>query len=248
MMRNKIQEIARIRGQLKKIPLQWKQPLKVIALLREAAALGDSEAYEELGCWYRDGDESPKQTYRKDAGLSLKYFRLAAEAGRTYGMVGLADALTAPYLSGRRPSSSAPLAEGIRWYQRACRRGDLAAHFNLAITYRYLGEHKKALYLFRKAARLGDLSALLEVARAKLYGIGTRRDVPSALKQLRSVAAAKYPDANGGHEAMLLISQVLREGLLAPRDYSESIAWLRRAAKTGSATARGLLQDEGLSV
>ena len=99
------------------------------------------------------------------------------------------------------------------------------------------------------AHKAGDPSALLQIGRAELCGLGTRRDPIAALKKLRAAAASrtKYWPASTGEnvEAMIVIAQALLGGWLLPRDYNEGIRWLRRAAKWDSAAAKLLLEQHG---
>jgi TPR repeat protein len=42
---------------------------------------------------------------------------------------------------------------------------------------------------------------------------------------------------------MLTLARVHSDGWLLPRDYRTTVQWLRRAARTGSAAAKGALLD-----
>lgn len=97
---------------------------------------------------------------------------------------------------------------------------------------------------FRKVLAAGDRSALLPLALAELYGAGTRRNVSAAMNKLEVVArGGSWVAPIEREEAMLLMTQCLRDGWLVIRDYTAALRWLRRAARVGSAAAAGLLRD-----
>lgn len=233
--------LAAIKERLTKIGWPWRHEPERFRLLKVAASMGDAEAAEDLGIWYRDGDVVPKgrAIVRPNVRESIRYFRQAAEAGGVAGMVGLADALTLPYFNKNPPASRRALDEGIRWYQRAGQAG----LYNLGITYRYLGSHAKAVACFRRAARIGSATELMEVARAELYGVGTKRDVPAALAKLRRIAAMGRSSEDLDHVAMVMLAKVYFEGWFVRRDSRTARSWLLRAAKAGSHSAEGLLED-----
>ena len=167
---------------------------------------------------------------------SIGCYRRAAELGSPSAMDALATAL-----SDGAHRRTRDVAEAIRWYRRAIALG--GDSFNLAVAYQNLGQHEVAVRWFRKSP---DVIAVLELAKAELHGIGMRRNVPSAMTKLRRVATARSPDVVAPfhrEEAMRIIADVLYHGWLVPRDYRGAVRWLRRAAKSGSDAARGLLRD-----
>ncbi len=153
-----------------------------------------------------------------------------------------ADALQAQ--ADRLTPSPRTRAEGIRLYRKAYRLGSHTAAFNLAITYRTLGDHRAAVRWFRRAVIAGDPSASMEVARAELYGLGTRRDVPAVFAKLRAIAAAAtimVPRNIDRIRALLLMADALEWGCLARIDDPASRRLVRRAARLGSTVAKQLL-------
>jgi TPR repeat protein len=86
------------------------------------------------------------------------------------------------------------------------------------------------------ALRAGDPTALRELAYADLYGIGTRRNVRAAFVKLRRLARQRlgWNDALR-IDAMCLMAEVLMTGWPVPRDHTQGVAWLRRAAKVRDA-------------
>ena len=218
-------------------------------LLRQAAALRDPEALFELGTFYRDGlcDRRGRAILRPSAVVSARLFRRAAELGDTDGMDALASYLSEPWMSasGRPPRSRSRLVEAFRWYHQALARGRLETASNLAVNYQNLGHHRQAVHWFRRAAAAGDESALFDLAKAELYGLGCRRNVTAALEKLRRVGDERNSGVSPFEAecAMVLMGKLLMEGWLVKRDYRAGLYWLRRAAAWGSAAAAGLLND-----
>lgn len=116
--------------------------------------------------------------------------------------------------------------------------------YDLAATYKHRARYREAVRWFRRAHDAGDPSALLQLARAELYGQGTKRDPVAALAKLRRVARSrtKYGPASTGEniEAMIETARVLLDGWLVPKDFVGDRRWLRQAA----ATAKAMLEDE----
>jgi len=144
----------------------------------------------------------------------------------------------------RRPEQRGQLDKAVRLYRQAFDLGDATAGYNLACSYQNIGERRTAVRWFRKVLAAGDRSALMPLALAELYGAGTRRNVPAAMKKLEAVAqgGSRFAPIER-EEAMLLVAQCYREGWLVIRDYNKALRWLRRAVQVGSAAAAGLLRD-----
>jgi TPR repeat protein len=123
-----------------------------IALLGQAAALGDVNAMTELGEGYHDGDGVPQNQSE-----ALRWYRRAADAGSSSAMV----LLGAMYFLEDVPGASDE--EAARWFQKAAGKGNPAAMYNLATMYetgRGVAKNPAtALELFRRAAALGNNEA-----------------------------------------------------------------------------------------
>jgi uncharacterized protein len=166
--------------------------------------------------------------------FTLKQLRAAAARNEPWAIDALATAI----------SPSQP-AEALRLYRKAVSKGNATAAFNLAVDYQNRGQHRRAVAWFRKAAAMGAVDALLPLAEAELQGIGTRRNTRGALQKLRRIANVRGPSVSQFDKwrAMTRIAGVLLEGWLVRRDYAGAVKWLRRAAKAGSETAKGLIAD-----
>lgn len=236
-----------LKQQIAAIKKRTWQSRELVALLRQAARQGDADAMNDLGALLRDGltDRRGRTILKRDLRASIRYFSEAAHLGDRNAMDSLATAL-AYGTEGSGKIATPAVAEALRWYRRAVRLGGDC--YNLAVTYQNCGQYRKAVAWFRRSASEGSIEALLSLARAELYGVGTRRNLAGGMAKLRRVAMAKRnaPVSQFDREdAMLLLAEVLQHGWLAPRDYQRSLSWLRRAAKVGSAAASGLLRDHG---
>jgi TPR repeat protein len=228
--------------------LQADPSARVVPLLRQAAALDDTYALEYLALLFREGleDRQGRIIVKRNKKASIRYYRRAAELGSGGAMDALASTLSEDWVRRPKRPTLPELAEVIGWYRKAINLGGDC--YNLAVTYQNLGWHKKAVHWFRKCAATGNMSAVLALAQAELYGVGLRRNVPAALAKLRTVASAKEEVSQfQQEEAMRTIAQVLYDGWLVRRDYNGVLMWLRRAAKAGSAASQGLLRDLGES-
>ncbi len=215
-------------------------PVDVLAQLLARASLGDCEAVLDLAICCRDGLRDAKGAFvlEPDRKGALEWSRAGAVLGDARAMVVLADALT------QGATSEENVREATRWYRRAFELGNTTGAYNLGCTLQHLGRHTEAVRWFRKALDAGDLSALVPLAQAELHGVGTRRDVPAAMKKLTQIAkGGPFFCQFDREQAMLTLSETLRLGLLVPRDFARAMLWLRKAAELGSAAARGLLAD-----
>jgi len=221
------------------VPDAWTR--EHVQFLQAAAKRNVAAALAQLGQLHLEGLRSAdgKVLLRRDSRTALRYLERGAALGDRDAMCSLADVLTSQ-------GNARNIKRAVTLYQRAFRAGNTTAAYNLAITYKRLGRDREALRWFTRAHRGGDPSALFQIARAELYGIGTKRNPATALAKLRKVAASRtqyWPRSTGENvEAMLLMAEVLIEGWLCPRNFKEGIRWLRRAESWNSAAAKGLLE------
>jgi TPR repeat protein len=177
---------------------------------------------------------------RRSAARARHYTDRAAELGDAGSITSIADKLTA---SGNR----ADYLRGVAMYHQAIRKGYATAMHNLALSYLNAGAHTKAVRWYRRAATARidpDESALLEVARAELHGVGTRRNPRAAIRKLEKIARSKtwyHPPFALQIEAMIVLGEAYTYGWVVPRDYELGRRWLKRAASAGSKIAEALL-------
>ncbi len=239
MKTEKTISIEMLKKQIAGIVAKGKITKEYFDLLRKLADLGDRDALTDLGSFLREGyqDSRGQVLIRQDPKASMQCYLLAAALGDTYAMIAVADSLAS---TGKKGA----LAEAENLYKLAFKLGDAMAAFNLACTYQNLGKYSEAVRWFQRCLKAGDLGALMPLAYAELYGVGLRKNVSAAFDKLRRIArGGKHFCQFDQEEAMLTMADALRNGWLVPRDFDAAIVWLRRAAKLGSAAAKGMLED-----
>lgn len=197
--------------------------------MRKAAASHDRDALAKLAQLYDQGtacDTDGKLLVKRDRRRARTYYARAAQLGDPGSITAVADSLTP------RGHSLRALAQAEKLYRRAFRLGDNTAADNLAATYQNLGRYRDAVRWYRRAAAAGSPTAPLEIARAQLYGTGTRRDARAAFARLERLARQRLGWNNWLRvEAMQLMADALMNGWLVRRDHARGDAWLRRAAQ-----------------
>lgn len=226
-----------------------------VRLLRRGVAQGWAAAQAELGELYIDGLRDPVGRFvlRPNEGHALRLLRAAAKAGDTEGMFQLA--LLLPYTTRLQRAARSKQAvraayvEAVRWNVRAFRQGCTSAAYNLAMEYRALGRAAQAVLWLERSAARGEVGAMLELAKAQLYGVGTRRNSAAAVRELERIAATTTLAAQADRrEAMWLLAGAHLDGWLAPRNFDLAARWLERAAREGSAGALGMLREHGIQL
>ena len=104
-------------------------------------------------------------------------------------------------------------AKGVRrnreaalyWYKRAYRRGDAAAACNLGILWRNEGKHARPLAWLKRAVKMGDDEANLEIANHYLKNEYLPR---RAITYLRKAVASSRVSEAGAEEAVAQIRQI----------------------------------------
>jgi uncharacterized protein len=160
---------------------RWPSTRDDVAALERAAATDDADALVTLAVLYEDGDArdaSGKLLARRDRARARKYYERAADLGSPAAITVIADGLT------KKGHGAKALAEAERLYRRAFRLGYDTAAENLAATYQNFGRYHDAVRWYRRAEAAGSPTAPLELARAELYGTGTRRDARRAFVRL----------------------------------------------------------------
>lgn len=200
-----------------------------VQALHAAAAADDRQALVELAVLYDDGgarDAEGRLLVKRDRRRARRYYTRAAQLGDPAAITVMADNLTP------RGHDARALSQAERLYRRAFRLGYETAAENLAATYQNLGRYRDAVRWYRRAEAAGSPTAPLELARAELYGTGSRRNVRSAFVRLERLARQRLGWNNWLRiEAMQLMADALMNGWLARRDYARGEEWLRQAAK-----------------
>lgn len=207
----------------------WPSTREEVDRLHKAAAADDRDALAALAVLHEEGtarDRNGKLLVRRDGRRARSYWERAAQLGDPAAITVIADDLTA------REHTVRALAQAEKLYRRAFRLGYETAAENLAATYQNLGRYRDAVRWYRRAEAAGSPTAPLELARAQLYGTGTRRNARAAFARLERLARQRLGWNNWLRvEAMQLMADALMNGWLVRRDYARAEAWLRRAAK-----------------
>lgn len=207
----------------------WPSTREEVDAVREGAARNDRDAIAKLAVLYDDGsarDTHGKLLVKRNRRRAQELYARAAELGDPAAITRLADYLTP------RGHTARALAQAEKLYRRAFRLGSETAAENLASVYLNLGRCRDAVRWYRLAESAGSPTASLEIARAELYGLGTRRNARSAFIRLERLARQRLGWNNWLRiEAMELMADALMNGWLVRRDFARGKAWLRQAAK-----------------
>ena len=134
-----------------------------------------------------------------EAGNLKAAFRLylaAAKAGDSSCQINLGNLYDEG--SGVRRNRSA----AMYWYKRAYRRGERCAAHNIGVMWRNEKKYGKALNWFKKAVRLGDDEANLEIAKHYLQ---VEEEPAKAILHLEKVCASNCVTEAGLEEARNLL-------------------------------------------
>jgi TPR repeat protein len=206
----------------------WPSTRGEIQALHKAAATDDRDALSKLALLYDEGgarDTDGRLLVKRDRRRAREYYARAAHLGDPVALTVVANELT------QRGHSARALARAERLYRQAFRLGYDGAAENLAAVYLNIGRYRDAVRWYRHAEAAGSQTASLQVARAELFGLGTRRDVRSAFVKLERLARQRLGWNNWLRvEAMRLMADALMNGWLARRDFARGEAWLRQAA------------------
>ncbi len=207
----------------------WPRTREEVDALNKAATTDDRDALAKLAVLYDGGsarDTHGKLLVKRNRRRARELYARAAELGDPAALTVMADDLTA------RGHGARALAQAEKLYRRAFRLGYGTAAENLAAVYLNLGRCRDAVRWYRLAEAAGSATASLEVARAELYGVGTRRDSRAAFGKLERLARQRLGWNNWLRvEAMQLMADALMNGWLVQRDHARGETWLRRAAK-----------------
>jgi TPR repeat protein len=99
-------------------------------------------------------------------------------------------------------------AAALYWYKRAYRRGDAATAHNIGIMWRNECQPKRALSWFRRAVKMEDDEANLEIAK---YYIGDEKSPRKAITHLERVCRSNRVTEAGAEEAAHLLKQARRK-------------------------------------
>ena len=99
-------------------------------------------------------------------------------------------------------------AAGLYWYKRAYRRGAAVAANNIGILWRNERKSKRALSWFRRAVKMGDDEANLEIAK---YYLENENSPRMAIPHLERVCRSNRVTEAGAEEAERLLNQARKK-------------------------------------
>ena len=92
--------------------------------------------------------------------------------------------------------------KAMRWYRRAYLQRDAGAANNIGTVYRDLGDARKMLWWFRRAAAMGDLDVLLDLGKRYEKGLAVPRNPAKARLLYRRVVQSKFATKDDKAEAI----------------------------------------------
>lgn len=212
---------------------------RYLRLVGEHAAKNDAEALWMLGVAYEDGfrDANGRQALAPDRRRAVALYRRAASLGHVEAI--LASALC----QGANTGSRRGMKIAMRLERRAVAMGSSTAAYNLGVSHKMVRNYRAAARWFAIAARMGDPSALLELAKAQLLGVGCRRDVAGGLRKLAVVARTRELSLADREEACILLARTYLDGWLVRRSLNIAARWLEFGHQIGGDLAAAYLAD-----
>jgi TPR repeat protein len=156
----------------------------------------DSTLFDQADGAYQGGDLE----------AAFRLFLKAAEDGDASAMSRLA------LMYGDGEGVDYDLAKSIYWDKKAIAAGNLSSLSNLAITYRTLGDIRKARHYFDEAIQSGDGDAALELA--KLYMVSDKekqKQKQKVMELLRIVLNSKSVCISSVEEAKEIIKEMQQD-------------------------------------
>lgn len=96
-------------------------------------------------------------------------------------------------------------AIAMRFYRKAWKLGEHASAINIAVLYRQQGKHRTMFRWYERVALAGDGSARLEMAKCYMTGIGVRKSLQAALRNLAAAVGSEYITECEREEARMLL-------------------------------------------
>lgn len=152
-----------------------------LLLFEEASTLGNSGGLYYIASSYLKGKGVPQDTTK-----GIKTLEQSAETGDIRAVLELAKILLEGQLVEKNVTQAVVLLKTV---------DDPNALFMLGDIYRTNFEYTKALDYYRQAAERGHVYAQYSTAIAYAIGQGTKRDIQTAKKWLRSAASLGHSDA-----------------------------------------------------
>jgi TPR repeat protein len=104
------------------------------------------------------------------------------------------------------------MKQALRWYHRAYSQGDACGANNIATVYRDMGQVKRMLWWYRRAAAMGHPDVLLDLGKRYEAGVQVPRDPAKASLFYRRVIASKLTTRDAKAEARDGLARLSKRG------------------------------------
>lgn len=193
---------------------EQKQEVHAAEYFRRAAEKGNASGMFCLGKLYWNG-----KGVKQDRAKALAYFRKAAENGNVEACVTLGWI----YYNGEKNLVDKDLAMAEAYYRKASEEGDDKATYWLADILFRQEKYEQAMVCYKKAARMGDLPAMVRVGCMYRDGLSSEgKNYRKAMEWFKR--AADQGDAS----AMSNISMMYEAGDGVPRSSTLAQEWYKR--------------------
>ncbi|GBB99756.1 hypothetical protein RclHR1_03620005 [Rhizophagus clarus] len=191
----------------------------------KAAEGGDIDAQTNIGFFYQNGIEIPK-----DENKAFKWYKKAAKGGNVDAQNNLGDC----YKNGTGVPKNHK--RSFVWYMKAAEKGNLNAQTNIGYYYKSgIGVEKnidKSIYWYREAAEGGCEIAQFNMGCFYLTGEGVRKNEVVAFEYFKESAKKGYSDSQ------VSLGFLYNCGRGTEKDFKNSIYWFEKAAKNGDNDAK----------
>lgn len=200
-----------------------------IALIRQAAEIGNTRAMIGLGRLYAVGEGVQRDTVE-----AVRWYERAVAAGSTQAMIQLAGSYLTGLVAPKNPQRAVEL------YQMAADRGNLDALCRLGLCYEQgegvTSNSRRAYNLYQQAAEKGSAWGMRLVAYCYGQGIYVDQDSKQAAEWFRRSAE------KGDVQSCYMLGRLYVFGEGVKKNKKEARKWLGMAAEAGHEEAAELLK------
>jgi len=193
--------------------------------LHTRATRGESEAEWQVAGIYDDGCKNKKGVVivRRSKEKAILWLGRAANHGCRPAQNTFGVCLTNG--DGVRRN----VRQGLWWLKRAFRDRDAGVAHNIALTYRQIGELRRAVKWLQTACNLGDGDALVQLGIHYYWGKGVRKNPNAAVRCFRKAINSNCISGYGRDDAFFFLGLSYLEGAGLERSLTKARRLLRRA-------------------
>lgn len=196
----------------------------VIALVKELAEKGDTEAMFLLGDAYYAG-----LGVERDYTQAVFWLRKAIAKGHPFAM----NNLGVMYFDGEGVPKDH--AQALTLYRLAAEKGFTTAISNVGAMYKdgagVPKDYGQALSYFTKAADRGGMLGMYNLGELYLKGLGVKKDIGQAIMWYTRAAE------HGHNYSLLVLARLYRDGREVDLDMTQAVKWYEKSAETGNTEA-----------